>query len=127
MPERFAVAGLVDPSAKVCAHISSAIGIATFATADELLALPLDAVVIATPDPITPMLAIAALDRGLHVFCEKPLCYSLDDADRVIAARDRAGRVMQVGYMKRFDPVMALAARAGGRGGASGCAWSRSK
>ena len=64
----------------------------------------LDAVVIGTPDATHADLAIAALDRGLHVFCEKPLCYAVEDADRVIAARDRAGRVMQVGYMKRFDP-----------------------
>ena len=83
MPERFAVAGLVDPSAKVCAHITERYRIATFATADELLTKPLEAVVIATPDAYHADVAIAALDRGLHVFCEKPLCYALEDADRV--------------------------------------------
>jgi predicted dehydrogenase len=88
----------------VRAHLTERYRIPTFATADELLAQKLDAVVIGTPDATHADLAIAALDRGLHVFCEKPLCYAVDDADRVIAARDRAGRVMQVGYMKRFDP-----------------------
>ena len=33
------------------------------------------------------------LRRGLHVLCEKPLCYGTEDIDRLIAARDRAGRV----------------------------------
>ena len=47
---------------------------------------------------------LAGLGNGLHVFCEKPLCYSSADIDELIAARDRAGRVLQVGYMKRFDP-----------------------
>jgi predicted dehydrogenase len=49
-----------------------------------------------------------ALDRGLHVFCEKPLCYTASDADRLIAKRNAAGRVLQVGYMKRFDPSFLL-------------------
>ncbi len=117
MPERFAVAGLADPSAKVRAHLAERYGIKTFATVDELFAEPLDAVAIGTPDHTHADLAIAALDRGLNVFCEKPLCYAVEDADRVIAARDRAGRVMQVGYMKRFDPaVQALRAMVEGRG-----------
>jgi predicted dehydrogenase len=117
MPERFEVVGLADPSAKVRAHLSERYGIKTFATADEVLAQKPDAVVIGTPDATHADLAIAALDRGLHVFCEKPLCYSVEDADRVIAARDRAGRVMQVGYMKRFDPSwQALRKMVEGRG-----------
>ena len=117
MPERFEVAGLADPSAKVRAHLSERHGTPTFATADELFSQPLDAVVIATPDATHAELAIAALDRGLHVFCEKPLCYAVEDADRVAVARDRAGRVMQVGYMKRFDPSwQALREMVQGRG-----------
>ena len=48
---------------------------------------------------------VAALDAGLHVFVEKPLCITLADADRIIAARDRADKVVQVGYMKRHDPA----------------------
>src|SRR5437868_5474635 len=101
MPERFEVVGLADPSPKVRAHLTERHRIPTFATADELMAQKLEAVVIGTPDATHADLSVAALDRGLHVFCEKPLCYSVEDADRVIAVRDRAGRVMQVGYMKR--------------------------
>ena len=90
MPERFEVVGLVDPSAKVRAHLTARHRIQTFATADELFAQKLEAVVIGTPDATHADLAVAALDRGLHVFCEKPLCYAVEDADSVIAARDRA-------------------------------------
>ncbi len=60
---------------------------------------------------------LAALERGLHVFCEKPLCYSPQEIAEIIAARDKAGKVVQVGYMKRFDPsyrlALAIAARNG--------------
>jgi predicted dehydrogenase len=65
----------------------------------------LDAVVISAPAATHAEITIAALDTGLHVFVEKPLCITLADADRIIAARDRAQRVVQVGYMKRFDPA----------------------
>jgi predicted dehydrogenase len=104
----FDIRGFADPSEKVRAHLQTRYGIVTFASAEALLAETLDAVLIATPDAYHADLAIAALDRGLHVFCEKPLCYAVEDADRVAAARDRAGRVVQLGYMKRFDPAFLL-------------------
>ena len=104
LKQQFEILGVCDPSAKVRAFIGEEFGLAAFASIDELLALSLDAVVIASPDPLHHEQVLAAFARGLHVFCEKPLCYSAADIDEVIAARDRAGKVLQVGYMKRFDP-----------------------
>jgi predicted dehydrogenase len=108
LPERFRVAGVADPSATVRAHLERRWGVRAFTTADALLGEKLDAVLIATPDAYHADLTITALERGLHVFSEKPLCYDPADADRVIAARDRSGKVVQVGYMKRFDPSWRL-------------------
>jgi predicted dehydrogenase len=71
----------------------------------SLLDDDLDAVLVATPHATHTEVVLAALDAGLHVFVEKPLCITLDDADRLIAARDRTGLVVQVGYMKRYDPA----------------------
>lgn len=105
LPQLFTVAALADPSATVRNALSARHGIAAFATADELFGQGLDAVLIASPDPYHADLVVAALQHGLHVFCEKPLCYSVADARRIAAARDAARRVMQVGYMKRFDPA----------------------
>jgi predicted dehydrogenase len=105
LPDLFRVVGLADPSPRVRDHLAQRYAIAAFATAEALLAEPLDAVVIATPDAYHADLVVAALEHGLHVFCEKPLCYSAADAARIRATRDRAGRVVQVGYMKRFDPA----------------------
>ena len=70
-----------------------------------LLDCNLDAVVIAAPDAFHPDLAVAALEAGLHVLCEKPLALTLAGCDRIAAARDRAGKVLQVAYMKRHDPA----------------------
>jgi predicted dehydrogenase len=47
---------------------------------------------------------VAALRAGLHVFCEKPLATSLEDADDIIAAR--GDLVLQCGYMKLYDPAV---------------------
>ncbi|QND66418.1 Gfo/Idh/MocA family oxidoreductase [Mesorhizobium loti] len=101
---QFEVLGVYDPSQKVRVFVEEEFGLRTFAELDELLAMPLDAVVIASPDALHLEQSLAALAKGLHVFCEKPLCYGVQDIDELIAARDRAGKVLQVGYMKRFDP-----------------------
>ncbi|MDZ5443128.1 Gfo/Idh/MocA family oxidoreductase [Micromonospora sp. 4G57] len=52
-------------------------------------------------------LAGAALRRGLPVLCEKPLAYTLAEADRLADA----GAALMVGYMKQYDPAVAEAAR----------------
>lgn len=52
---------------------------------------------------------IDALEAGAHVLCEKPAAILVDDVERMIAARDRAGRIVQIGTMKRFDPAVEAA------------------
>ena len=105
LPEMFEVVAIADPSAKVRAHLATRWGVNTVATPEALFEQNLDAVVVATPDALHARLIIAALGRGLHVFTEKPLCYAVEDADAVIRARDKSKRIVQVGYMKRFDPA----------------------
>src|SRR5207244_13591040 len=74
------------------------------ATAEEAVAIDgLDAVVICAPNATHAGTVLAALDAGVHVLCEKPLCIAPADADAIVAARDRAGRVVQVAYNNRFD------------------------
>jgi predicted dehydrogenase len=104
--ERFAFIALADASASVRAAVGQRYGIAEIhPDIQGLLKCKLDAVVIAAPDPFHPALAVAALDAGLHVMCEKPLALTLAGCDRIAAARDRAKRVVQVAYMKRYDPA----------------------
>ncbi len=70
----------------------------------ELLTDPdLEAVVVATPGPTHPEVIIAAAEAGKHVFCEKPLAYTLEEADRALAAVARAGVLLQIGFQRRFD------------------------
>jgi predicted dehydrogenase len=104
--ERFELAALADPSAAVRAAVGDRYGIEErHASLDDLLGLGLDAIVVAVPDAFHADIACQGLEAGLHVLCEKPLALSLEECDRIAAARDAAGRVVQVGTMKRYDPA----------------------
>ena len=70
----------------------------------DLLAEPLDAVLVLTPGSHAPV-AIAAAELGRHVFVEKPMCFSVREGEEMVAAADKAGVVLMVGYMKRYDPA----------------------
>ncbi len=66
----------------------------------------LDAVVIASPDDTHADFAIAAIEHGKYVLCEKPLASTAADAERVVDAERAAGRALvQVGFMRQFDPA----------------------
>lgn len=104
LSEHFEVIGVCDPSAIARNFITAKYGFKTFETAEQLLDQPLDAIAVASPDALHKEHILAGLTRGLHVFCEKPLSYAPSDISELIAARDASGKVLQVGYMKRFDP-----------------------
>jgi hypothetical protein len=104
--DRFELASVADPSPTVRDAIAGRYGVpGVHEDYRSLLEDDLGAVVVAAPAATHAEVVLAALDAGLHVFVEKPLCITLDDADRIIAARDSSGRVVQVGYMKRYDPA----------------------
>lgn len=64
----------------------------------------LDAVIVATPDFWHARHTIAALEKGLHVYCEKEMSNVLEDAqDMVEAARD-SGKLLQIGHQRRSNP-----------------------
>ncbi len=74
------------------------------ASADALIGA-VDAVVIASPDPTHADLAIACVEAGKPVMCEKPLAPTAKEAYSVVEAELRAGRTLvQVGFVRRFDP-----------------------
>jgi predicted dehydrogenase len=106
--DRFALAALAEPSKVVREALGARYGIAGL-HADYRAMLDaggLDAVVVCSPAGTHAEIVLAALDAGLHVFVEKPMCITVADADAIVAARDRASRVVQVGTMKRYDPAV---------------------
>ncbi|WP_421692675.1 Gfo/Idh/MocA family protein [Aestuariivirga sp.] len=108
--DRFDFVALADASPKVRGALGERYAIPHLcADMGELLRHDLDAVVICVPDAFHPELAAQAFGAGLHVMCEKPLALTLSGCDRMIAARDKAGRVGQLAYMKRYDPAFRAA------------------
>lgn len=79
---------------------------------DVVLDSPLvDAVLITAPARSHSELVCRAAAAGKHVFCEKPMAVTLDEADRAIDAARTAGVVLQVGFNRRFAPGFAAARR----------------
>lgn len=111
------VAALCEPARARLAELSAARpDAARFAAYEELLAaardLALDGVVIATPNVLHAPQAIAALERGLPVFCQKPLAIDAAEAARTIAAARAADRSLGVDYSYRHtDGARELARR----------------
>ena len=64
-----------------------------------------DAIFITTPNTQHVSLAIAAIETGKHVFCEKPLATNVAEARRVFEKCKNADGVFQVGHNRRFAPV----------------------
>jgi predicted dehydrogenase len=68
----------------------------------ELVEQDLDAVFVLTRDHAD--IAIAAAERGKHVFVEKPIAFNLQEADAMTACARKHGVKLIVGYMRRYDP-----------------------
>jgi myo-inositol 2-dehydrogenase/D-chiro-inositol 1-dehydrogenase len=64
-----------------------------------------DTVYITSPNRLHASQAMAALERGKHVFCEKPMAVTAVEADRIEAGVARAGVIFQVGHNRRFALV----------------------
>src|SRR5215208_4378416 len=78
-------------------------GARTYAAAAEALTHPgLEAGIVVTPTPSHPVMVEAALDAGLHVLCEKPLALDVAEGDRLGSLAERRGRVLQIGFWRRF-------------------------
>ncbi len=95
------VIGSSRPEAEV--H-ETAPGTTVVAALEEALGAPdIDLVVIATPNPSHAPLALAALAAGKHVVVDKPFTVTLDEARSVVAAAERAGRLLSVFQNRRWD------------------------
>lgn len=78
-----------------------------FATLEEL-GRACEAVSVVVPTDRHAEVALPLLAAGCHLLIEKPLCASLEEAERVLAAARQAQRLVQVGHIEHFNPVMAF-------------------
>lgn len=65
----------------------------------------LDAVVISTPLDRHHAMVMECLDRGLYVFCEKCLAYTIEQCREIVTKCHEAGKFCQVGHQRRYNPI----------------------
>jgi predicted dehydrogenase len=97
--------GVADPSPAARERIALELGVATHANHRELIGR-VDAVSVATPTAAHHAVARDFLEAGAHVLVEKPITATAAEARDLIAIAARTGRVLQVGHLERFNPVI---------------------
>jgi predicted dehydrogenase len=103
------LAGVVDTNPDRAAKIASEFGTQAIRDLDALAAARVDAVSLAVPTREHANVGRRLLAAGLDVLVEKPMAASLEEADRLIVAAARLGRVLQVGHVERFNPAVVAA------------------
>ena len=97
------VAAVCDSFGMMLKGLNRYAGLKTYSDYTELLEQePLDAVLIATPSRFHGAMVRQALERNLHVFCEKPFCLDVAEGEELATLAIQKGVVNQVGYHYRF-------------------------
>src|SRR3954451_1945845 len=102
--DRFAVEAVCDLASGPLEFAGAMFPDARRLTAWEDVLGEVDALLVLTAGRPAPV-AIAAAEAGVHVFVEKPMCFSVEEGEAMIAAARAGGVVLMVGYMKRYDPA----------------------
>jgi len=106
------VAAVCDSNSYVTDVLTKYTGLRTCTRFEEMLRdAALDAVIVATPSRLHAQQVEAAVQRGLHVFCEKPFVLNAAEGVRITEIADRKQLVTQVGYHFRFVAAFEEAAR----------------
>ena len=106
--EAVEVAAIVDPSEESAREAQAAVpGAAILPSLESMLDAGLDGLVIATPSALHAEQSIAALQRGMAVFCQKPLGRTAAEAREVVETAQRADRLLSVDFSYRLTEVAA--------------------
>lgn len=100
-------AGIFETSDARAKEICEKFNCKRFATIEELGEV-CDAVSVVVPTDKHADVALPLLAKGCHLLIEKPLCASLEEAEKVLAAAQAAQRLVQVGHIEHFNPVMSF-------------------
>ncbi|MDT4897809.1 MAG: hypothetical protein QOH25_2886 [Acidobacteriota bacterium] len=104
--ERVRVAAVYDTVGERAQRLARSSGAVVSPSVEEVIETS-DAVYITTPNTKHTELAVASVEAGKHVFCEKPMATNLTDARKVLDAAERSRAVFQAGHNRRFAPVYA--------------------
>ena len=106
--EGVAMVGFHDARPERAEKVARELGHTAHETLEGLLDIA-DALVVAVPTTDHEAVALAALQRGIHVLIEKPRAPDLAAADRILEAAESAGAVVQIGHVERFNAAVLAA------------------
>lgn len=96
--------GICEPEKSCREEVCRYYDVREFSSVEDVLAdNRVDAVAIATPNDTHADLAVRCLEAGKHVVLEKPMCLSTSEADAIIQASRRTGRLLTVRHNRRWD------------------------
>ena len=105
-------AAVCDPNADMAAEAARIAGAPVSESLDAMLDLGLDGIVIASPSALHAGQAIRALERGVAVFCQKPLAHTVFEARQMRRAAEKAGVATQMGNQIQSHEVYRTAVKA---------------
>lgn len=103
--ERVNIIGVTDIVIPKAQGLVESTGGRVFRNMEELLSADVDAVYITTPNTQHAEVVLAALEKDIHVFCEKPMATSLKEAGHILEAALASKAVYQIGHNRRFAPA----------------------
>ncbi|WP_404429441.1 Gfo/Idh/MocA family protein [Sutcliffiella horikoshii] len=102
MQEKVTITAISDVNEETAKMVGEKFGIANVYAHYADMFEHVDAVTICTPNKFHAEITIAALQAGLHVFCEKPMAMRPDECEAMIAAAEKAGKQLAIAYHYRF-------------------------
>ncbi|TNE74733.1 MAG: Gfo/Idh/MocA family oxidoreductase [Bacteroidetes bacterium] len=108
LSNEFELVGFYDPSDTIAEAVIEQFGITRYNSPEELLDV-VDAIDIVTPTVAHFELAAMAIKRSKHVFIEKPITETYEEAQQLIRLAEEAGVKVQVGHVERFNPAFQAA------------------
>lgn len=102
--EQVRLVALVDSDVRHAEELAARLGIPVAAASLDDLVGAVDAIILATPPHVRCRLAREALERGLHVLCEKPMASTAAECAEMISAARDADRTLAVAHTYRFFP-----------------------
>lgn len=103
--ETYSLAGFYDPNEAAAAKAEADFGVKAFGKVEDLLDA-VDVVDIVTPTPSHFALASLAIEKGKHIFIEKPVTQTLQEAETLLRRSREKGVKIQVGHVERFNPAL---------------------
>lgn len=97
--------GFYDPDREVASKVAKTFGIPAFSSMEDLVDA-VEVVDIVTPTITHHRVAAYAIQQGKHIFIEKPLTHTIEEAESLVELSRQYGVKVQVGHVERFNPAL---------------------